>query len=243
MPLSEEYKVVMSIGMRCFTEIFLKSMGLKKISSPFDGMYSSNIYQIIDIFENGIKHENLTFSENMLDSNIVKLNKEHGYRTMRDTEIDADRLVQSFHRAFLPHHNLNDQKCRSHFERCFHRLENIKEYKIHTLFCLFVHPGYGNSDVNVTLDECTILAERVTKLFNGKLLVCVFNKSNTPDNWKIIHEDGTLVYTTINSNSHVFNEVKTTLNEIFLYMKIDHNKLLTYDDITNLSKTVDVDIK
>lgn len=24
MPLSEEYKVVMSIGMRCFTEIFLK---------------------------------------------------------------------------------------------------------------------------------------------------------------------------------------------------------------------------
>lgn len=35
----EDFKCVMSIGIRCFTEIFLKKMNLKKFSGPFDAMY------------------------------------------------------------------------------------------------------------------------------------------------------------------------------------------------------------
>jgi hypothetical protein len=229
-----EYNVVMSIGMRCFTEIFLKSMGLKKFSSPFDGMYSTNIYNIIDIFHNGINYENLIFSENIIDSNITLLNKEHGFRTMKKSEIDINNLNKSFHNAFLPHHNLNDEKCKTHFERCFHRLENIKKYEISTLFCLFVHPGYGNKDKSVSLIESKILSDSIMKTCKGKLLVCIFEKNIIKDNWKIIYDDDILTYIIINNNSHIFIENKNNLKEIFSYMKIDNNKLLSYDEINNM---------
>ena len=42
-----DYKCVLSVGMRCYTEIYLKQMGLKKFSGPLDALYFNNVIHII----------------------------------------------------------------------------------------------------------------------------------------------------------------------------------------------------
>ena len=76
------YKCIMSIGMRCFTEMFLKAMILKKFSGIFDGMYNTEVNDIIEIMSNGILKSELINTETMNDDIIQELNKKHGYRTI-----------------------------------------------------------------------------------------------------------------------------------------------------------------
>ena len=56
--MNQQYKCVLSIGIRCFTEIFLKELGFKKFSSPFDGLYLSSINDIIYLLTVNLNHCN-----------------------------------------------------------------------------------------------------------------------------------------------------------------------------------------
>ena len=58
------YNCIQSIGIRCFTEIYLNELGYKKFSSPFGSLYLNSIEQILYLLENGIESKYLVHTEN-----------------------------------------------------------------------------------------------------------------------------------------------------------------------------------
>jgi hypothetical protein len=229
-----EYKSIISVGMRCFTEIFLKKLGYKQFSCPFDAIYSISIESIIDILKNKLDDNDLLFTENINDETIQKLNNKHGFRTIHTKfNYDETNLELSYHNALLPHHNLNKQETKEHFDRCFTRLDKMNNNKIKTLFCLFIHPDYG-SDPDVSFKDINILKDYLVQHFNCDLLICKFKKTIHNYEWKIIHNENNLMYIHINNSSHIFEHNEKVLNEIFQYLKIDKSKLLTYDEMENI---------
>ena len=229
--IDTDYKCIISVGMRCFTEIFLKSMNLKKFSCVFDGMYSTNISDIINILENRFTYDDLIYTDSISDNNIIELNVKLGNRTIhKNINYKPNDLVYSYHYAFLPHHNLNDIHTRNHFDRCFNRIDKIKNDKLRTLFCLFIHPQYG-TDKDVSFDDINILKEYLKNNFNCRLLVCKFKQNKNTYNWKCIFQDDNLIYIHINNNSNIFDDIKDVLNEIIKYVNVCETKLLTYDEL------------
>jgi hypothetical protein len=229
--IEENYNCVISIGMRCHTEIFLKQLGLKQFSSPFDGIYSKSIFSIIYLLKNKLCYNELLYTEDLLDESIKRLNDKYGYRTIHKLiNYNKDNLEYSYHRALLPHHNLKNDDVKTHFERCFNRIDKIKHHKIKTLFCLFIHPGYAG-DSDVSNEEINILKSYLFENFNGNLLVCKFKKTNKNYEWNIIVNQNNLIYIHINNSSHIFNHNEKVLKEIFKYLNIDKSKLLSYNEI------------
>ena len=60
------YKCVIPLGMRCFTEMFIKELKLKKFSMTFDAMFSKDIDSIIEIMENEIEYSVLLLMKSVL---------------------------------------------------------------------------------------------------------------------------------------------------------------------------------
>jgi len=230
--MDKDYCCVISLGMRCFTEIFLKNMSFKQFSMPFDGMYSVKIADIIDIMKNGINYNDLIYTEILNDPLIIELNKKHGYRTInKKINYNSSDLLESYHNAFLPHHNLNDINIKKHFERCFERLKKIENNKIKTLFCIFIFPNYS-IDKDVSKEDIYQLSNFLSTNYNCRLLVCKFNKINNDYKIKKIIDDNNLIYYHINNNSHKFYDNKDELEIIFSEFKIDKNNLLKYNSIS-----------
>jgi|TARA_B110000285_G_C14976439_1_gene539214 hypothetical protein len=227
------YKCVIPLGMRCFTEMFIKELKLKKFSMTFDAMFSKDIDSIIEIMENDIEYDNLIYSENIKNYQLTELHNNHGFRTLHKNDYDENNLLSSFHMAFLPHHNLNDPNVRKHFKKCFVRLNKIKRNNINTLFTLFICPNYAN-DKNITINDINKLAIYLKNNYTCRLLVCLFKKTNNSYDVSKIIDDNNLIYFHINSNSYNFTDHKNILNNIMNYLHIKPNNLLEYNDIENL---------
>jgi hypothetical protein len=227
-----DYNCIISVGMRCFTEIFLKKMKLKKFSCIFDGMYNINIDDIIYILEHKFNYDDLIYTEYIANDDIQNLNIKYGNRTLhKKINYKIDDMIYSYHNAFLPHHNLNNTNTRDHFDRCFNRIDNIKHNKIRTLFCLFIHPQYGTYN-DVSDNDIETLNQYLIQHFNCKLLVCKFKEEEENDNkWRCIIHNETITYIHINNNSHLFTDNSIVLNEIMKFMNVDETKLLTYKDV------------
>ena len=163
--MNQEYKCVVSLGIRCFTEIFLKDLGLKKFSSPFDGLFLSSVNDIIYLLKHKMEQDNLIHTQN--DEKYKSYNEKWGYRSLHkkldNSFFDKKKYIDSsYHYATFPHHNLKDQNTINHFKRCFNRFDIIEKNKIKTLFCLFLHPKYPGYK-NVTSNEIEILSNYLKK--------------------------------------------------------------------------------
>jgi hypothetical protein len=229
-----DYKCVLSIGMRCYTEIYLKKMGLKKFSGPFDALYFNNVKSIIYLLENKINYDDLIHTETINKHEIQLLNKTYGFRTIHKkiNIYDENNLSQTYHLASFAHHNLNDINVRHHFDRCFERMENIKLNKIKTLFCMFSHPN-GRTDKMLSNDDITTINSYLFNNFNCHLLVIVFlfNSQEKINSWKIHLQNDNLTCIVINNGNIEYNEHEQNLNQIFKYMNVKEDILLTYNDM------------
>ena len=85
-----QYKCILSVGIRCFTEIFLKEMKLKKFSSPFDGLYLSSINDIIYLLEHKIIEDDLIHTQD--DKKYNSLNNQWGFRSIH---LKLDNLIMN----------------------------------------------------------------------------------------------------------------------------------------------------
>ena len=230
----DNYKCILSVGIRCFTEIYLKNLNLKKFSFVFDGALNTNISDIIYLLENKINEEDLIYTELLNNPIVNNLNTKHGYRTIhKKLNYNENNIEQSYHHALFPHHNLNNFKVKQHFERCFDRLDKIKYHKIKTLFCLFIHVNYDKK-LNIPFSDIIKLKEYLTKEFNCKLLVCKFEETSHKYKWNCILNNENIIYFHINNNSHYFKDNKIALNEIIKFMKIDESELISYNDMNSL---------
>ena len=184
--MNQQYKCVLSIGIRCFTEIFLKELGFKKFSSPFDGLYLSSINDIIYLLKNKIELNNLIHTEN--NPKFKLYNQKWGYRSIHkkldNSFMDINDIDSSYHFATFPHHNLNDTTTISHFKRAFKRFDIIKKNKIPTLFCLFIHPKHSGY-VSIKQEDILRLANYLKNNFNCYLLSIYFFKTNTKEPYSL----------------------------------------------------------
>lgn len=231
----KNFECVMSIGIRCFTEIFLKQLNLKKFSGPFDAMYSSSILNVIDILKNGLDRKDLIYSNQIKNcEQINNLHKRHGYRTI-NKKYDyfyKDDLILTWHKAFLPHHDLSEDKNWEHFERCFKRLEVIKTKKIKVLFCLFFHPMYNN-DGEIKFKDIQLMNSYLKENYNCHLLVCKFLKIDKSFVWKKVIQNEDLSYIHINNSSICFKDVEIILKEIFSDLNVNESNLIKYENLNS----------
>lgn len=235
MNMNDDFKVVMSVGIRCHTEIILKKMGLKKFSSPFDALYLRKIDDIIDIMENKIDYDYVINTEDLEENgSIKKLNKRHGKRSIYRKIVDYDYTSPEhlYHSATFAHHNLGDIEVQKHFNRCFDRLKIIEESKLRTLFCLFLFPNYGKNSyspyVHISNNDILKLSNYLNNKFNCKLLVLSFN--NNKKSQYIINSES-VVYINICSTSTNYEDNKVFIDSIFKTQGVIEDKLLKYDDI------------
>nr|UZT28971.1 hypothetical protein [Nucleocytoviricota sp.]UZT29317.1 hypothetical protein [Nucleocytoviricota sp.] len=234
-----EFNVIMSLGMRCFTEIYLKKLNFKKFSGPFDSIYSAEIDDVINLLKNKINYSNLIHTENIDNKIIQNLNKIYGYRSIFKNNYDNTNLSLSYHKATFAHHNLNDISCVMHFERCFKRLEIIKNKKIRTLFCLFFHPDFLD-DKELSLDDILKLNSYLAQEFNHHLLIITFKIININKNYIIKTKNENYTNIVVNSLTYIDSEYKNdnienkffeNLKDIFNLFEIDEKKLFKYEDI------------
>ena len=236
MSFNDDFKAVISIGMRCYTEIFIKKIGFKKFSAPFDAIFSNKIDDIIYLFENKIKYDELIHTEN-IDNRIIKeLNSQFGLRTIhrRFNYYNENDYYNTFHKATFAHHNLNDINVKNHFDRCFNRLDLIQKNKIKTLFCLFIHP---HIDMNISYDEINKLNLYLCNKYNCHLLVINFHNysDNFNDKMQIHIKNDTLTYIYVNNRSCDYRDQAHCLKYIFdTIISVKENKLLTYQEINDL---------
>jgi hypothetical protein len=229
---NDNYKCVVSVGSRCFTEIFLKKLGLKNFSTMFDGMYNSSIADIINLMENGLNPNDLVYTNELNDKLVDTLVETHGHRTMHKTiNYNKDDMTYSYHKALLPHHDLSLSNVKTHFERCCTRMEIIKNKRIKTLFCLFIFPDY-DTDLKITYDDTLILSNYLGEHYNCHLLVCNFKtRTMNSEKWRVRSEDTALTFIDINSGSHVFQHNAQALYEIMNKMNVNKAELLSYGSI------------
>ena len=90
---NDNIQCVLSVGMRCLTEWYLKVLNYKKFSSPLDGANLITIDNIIDLLKNKIDYNNFIHSELINNSNIHKLNKKHGNRTILKCYFNENNLL------------------------------------------------------------------------------------------------------------------------------------------------------
>jgi len=224
--MGPEYKCVLSLGIRCFTEIFLKELGFKKFSSPFDGLFLSSINDIIYLLEHKIEDDKLIHTQD--DDKYKLYNERWGNRTLhkifdKDTNID-----KAYHNATFPHHNLKEQSTYDHFKKCFNRFDIIEKNKIKTLFCFFIHPTYPGYR-SITIADIEKLANYLKIKYNCHLLAIYFFKTNTNENYSLLKNTDNLSIYKINNNSHELIDVKQELIDILNKFKIQSHNLLTYD--------------
>lgn len=240
--LNNDFKCVLSIGQRCITEIILKELNIKKFSGPFDAMFNSSILNIVDLLENGIIESDLIYSECIKDNEeIESLHKVHGYRTINKKydNIAYDDILQLWHSAFLPHHNLKKEDDRLHFDRCFKRVNKIKKFKIKTLFCLFNHRTYSNDGV-INNNDIETLKHYLINNFNCHLLICEFYDSDVPYVWNIEKQNEFMTHIHINTSEPFTNDdiIQTIdvniIKEILELFKIKTDELITYNEIEQI---------
>lgn len=245
MDTSNNIACIISIGMRCFTEMYLKEMNLKKFSGPFDGIYSTNINNIIDLMKNKINYDKLIHSETINNTIIQQLNGKHGNRSMYKNYFDENNLELSYHNATFPHHNLNNHSTKLHFDKCFQRLDIIKNKKIRTLFCLFIHPEYS-TDREPPLSDILKLNTYLNEEYNCHLLIITFKKINSNEKYITISKTDTYTNIIVNNNTYTFsnfdnylkNDFFECLKEIFNSFEIKQENLLKYEDIIHYSEIV-----
>jgi len=236
MSCDDNFKAVISVGMRCYTEIFIKKLGLKKFSAPFDAIFSNKIDDIIHLFENKINYDELIHTEHINNKIIKELNNQFGLRTIhrRFNYYNENDYFNTFHKATFAHHNLNDINVKTHFDRCFNRLDIIQKNKIKTLFCLFIHP---HIDINISYDEINKLNLYLCNKYNCHLLVIIFNKYNNiiDDKMNIFIKKDTLTGIYVNNSSCEYRDQADCLKYIFdTIISVKENNLLTYQEINDL---------
>jgi hypothetical protein len=229
--MNEEYKCILSIGIRCFTEIFLKELELKNFSSPFDGLFLSSINDIIYLLEHKIEEVKLIHTQN--DEKYKSYNEKWGYRSLHK-KLDnyffdkKNYIDSSYHYATFPHHNLKDKKKVDHFKRCFDRFDIIEKNKIKTLFCLFLHPKYPGYK-KVTNNDIEILSNYLKNKYNCHLLVIYFFRTNSNEKYSLLKKTDNYSIYKINNNSWNFIDIKYELTSIFKNFNIKNDNLINYN--------------
>ena len=173
-----EIKVVYSIGVRCYTEVILKRLGLIKFSSIFGSMNIRNYKNLIKCFDSNFKilfdESNLIYSKDIIS--MSEENKIHGCRTLHKLFDN----INEYHSSTIAHHDLSCKEHKQHFLRAINRLNYIKNQNIPILF-VNISMEYNNTNYDPALIDSII-----KNGFNNMKILSIY-KTNTVSEMELVH--------------------------------------------------------
>lgn len=128
---NENYRCVYSLGIRCYTEMILKDIGLRRFSSILGSLFVKNFSNLKCILDNPdilIDKEKHIYTRDVVS--MTDLNEKHGFRTLHR---DFDN-TEDYHSATQAHHDLSTIADTNHFVRGIQRLEKMKRNHVPVLF-------------------------------------------------------------------------------------------------------------
>jgi hypothetical protein len=201
----EKINYIIPLGSQCFSAFFLKLNNLKLASFPFDWIFSSPIV-IID----------------MLDDNFSKFLDKDNY-VFNDINIKTNK-----HKIYLPelemfnHRNPMKHEDYLYYLRCVNRFYSVIENNKKKLF-LFTSL---KNEIENELENICLLRNKLAKLTDNFILLCIFQKCTGEQSKEIIFHDNIILiqmYTLGDSDGVIFlnNEdnifYKTIIDELFTF--------------------------
>jgi len=182
-----KFNTIHSLGSRCQNSEILKHYNYREFSGFFDFMNTSKIeiinHIIADDFKELLKPENNV----TVECNVLTIDPETGVRlpnSLRTANRFYDETV-SMDNALFPHHNLNNEKDKSHFIKCHQRFKKLVNFN--TLFN-YTYNTWENAPTIQQLEKMVGLLQTVHNFKNFK--VCFIAIKTTYD------KGATLVKTT-----------------------------------------------
>ena len=203
-----EIKVVYSLGVRCYTEIILKRLGLIKFSSLFGSINIRNYENLIKCFDSDFKilfdESNLIYSKDIIS--MYEDNKIHGFRTLHKLFDN----INEYHTATIAHHDLSCIEHKQHFLRAINRLNYIKNQNIPILF-INISMEYDNAHYDSTLIDSII-----KNGFNNMKILSIY-KTNTISEIELVHTSEFMIIYKI--PTHGYDDIKDDIIIIDIIQK------------------------
>lgn len=173
-----KFNTIQSLGSRCQNSDILKKYNYREFSGFFDFMNTSRIDILNHIISNDFKELLKTENNITIECNVETVNPETGIRCFNSL-----RTVNSFydksmdmHNALFPHHNLNDEKDKKHFIKCYQRFKKLINFK--TLF----NYTYNSWENSPTIEQLEKLVESLKTIHNFKNFKICFISIKICDN-------------------------------------------------------------
>lgn len=229
-----EFACILSIGTRCFTEIYLKQLNLKRFSSMFGSLAIKDLEHLMHLLNiSSIADLELVYTKDC--DSMQLLNNKFGFRTIMVQFDHNHDYYNCFHNCTFAHHDLSNHEHYNHFERCLKRQLYLKNNNIRTLFVLMCHENYG--DVNTrnyvfTLDEAQTVKQFLISQFNCHLLCLRFRSINASMTHLVLLRDEHITFIDIYNNNIDIIQHLDILNHIFFNMlNVRPSLLLSYNDL------------
>jgi hypothetical protein len=216
-------EVIYSIGIRCYTEIILKRLGLIRFSSIFGSLNISNYENLIKCFDSNFKilldESNLVYTKNISDMNND--NNKYGFRTLNK----EFHNIEDFHSATFAHHDLTNYNDKSHFFRGLERLVYIRNNNIPILF-VNISMEYDNTN-NYSKLICSI----INNGFKNMKILSIY-KTNCVNKIELIYiSDHIIIYKIPTDGYDSIEDDNIIINIIINIIKEHFN----YDNLLNIT--------
>jgi hypothetical protein len=234
-----EYKVIYSLGIRCFTEEYLKKLGLKNFSSIFGSLNMKTIDNIIKCIESDfdlLLNPKYLISVNKIPS-LKSLCEKYGNSRTLNTVFDNLQLYNSetfdhqklYHSATFAHYDFEMPGVKEHFERGVERFNKIKNHKLPTLFLNISDMAESdNTDVNTINKFVQLLLSKGWDNFH--IIFIYFNTDCKNQNIKNEY------YTIIYINFHPLSDPSEISDKVIKYILNKYTmNLLSIKEIDELS--------
>lgn len=216
-------QVVYSIGVRCYTEIILKRIGLINFSSLFGSMNIRNYQNLIKCFDTNFKilfdESNLIYSKDI--SAMESDNTKYGFRTLNKVFDN----INDFHSATIAHHDLSNIIHKQHFLRAINRINYIRNNNIPILF-VNISMEYNNTQY----DNC-LIDSIIKSGFNNMKILSIY-KTTTISELELVHISEYMIIYKI--PSHCYNNIEDDkIIKNIIYKHFNCNNLLNINDFPN----------
>ena len=220
MNIDTHFNVIMSLGTRCYTELFLKHYNLIRFSSFFGSLNIKCIDNLLYTLKND-------FTDIMTKTNLIKTyNYKFGERTLYKR---FDNL-NNFHSATFAHHIMDKEEHYKHFQRCIGRFHIIRDKRLRILFVFFIHQDEDRNHFGILGNKKTLELVNYLKSegYNFHMLYIYLENINKEAYTKIFQNLDYSLYIIHNVDKHCTKNSRALkcFKKIIDEFKIDTNNLL-----------------
>lgn len=221
---SKKFDNVISLGMRCLTYSFLKKIDVKVTKYILDSAFSKSINDIIYLLQNGIKDDELIYTET--EHRFKEINN-NGFRTIHSRFNNEPDVPSEYHRATFPHCNFNNLEEKEKMRNKIAFLDIIKETNSRILFVMFVLPkyvGHCQPDNNPSDEEIKKLSSFLQTQFNCHLLTIKFQYSpgetRNFNKWFFLKREETNTIAVINTDNYDYADSEDSFRKIISFFNV-----------------------